>query len=129
MNEEKATMAGNVVKTIVDLLITTLPLPLVLRTNMQRRQRYGVAVLFGLGYIVTGAGIVRTYFTWKVFNNKQGDQTWEEYPAFLGATVENNLAIVGHQLLMSTAVDADYLRYVLVHQQSDPYFPTSLAVQ
>jgi len=87
-------MAGNVVKTIVDLLITTLPLPLVLRTNMQRRQRYGVAVLFGLGYIVTGAGIVRTYFTWKVFNNKQGDQTWEEYPAFLGATVENNLAII-----------------------------------
>jgi hypothetical protein len=93
MLEGPVTMVGGLVKIVVDLLITTLPIPLILRMNMGRRQRYLVVLLLGLGYIVTAAGAVRAYFTWKAFYDTN-DQTWYEYPAFVAAALENNLAIV-----------------------------------
>jgi hypothetical protein len=93
VNEGPVTLAGGLVKILVDLLITTLPIPLVLRMNMQRRQRYGVAFLLGLGYIVTTAGAVRSYYTWKTFYGTE-DRTWFQYPAFLAAVVENDVAVV-----------------------------------
>jgi hypothetical protein len=98
MNDGPVTMTGGLVKIVVDLLITTLPIPLILRMNMQKRQRFLVIVLLGLGYIVTAAGAVRVYFTWKAFYDTN-DQVWYQYPAFIAAALENNLAIVCPQLL------------------------------
>jgi hypothetical protein len=66
--------------------------------DMQKRRRHAVIVLFGLGYIVTAAGAVRTYYTWRVFDNPTEDRTWYSYLAFLAATVENDLAIVSSQI-------------------------------
>lgn len=94
-------MAGGIVKICVDLLITTLPVPLVLRMNMAKRQRYLVVLLLGLGYIVTAAGGVRAYFTWKAFYNTN-DPIWFEYLAFIASTLENNLAIVYCTILPTT---------------------------
>jgi len=36
-----------------------------MRLKMPIRQRIGVSVLFGLGFIVIVAGGVRTYYIWK----------------------------------------------------------------
>jgi hypothetical protein len=88
------TIVGGIVKIVVDLLITTLPIPLILRMNMPRRQRYLVALLLALGYIVTAAGAIRTYFTWKAFYDTN-DATWCQYAAFIAAAIENNVAVVG----------------------------------
>jgi hypothetical protein len=93
VNEGISTLAGGVVKTFVDLLITTLPIPIILQMNIPKRKRYGVAVLLALGYVVTAAGAIRTYFTWKTFFGTD-DTIWFEYPAFLASAVENNLAVV-----------------------------------
>lgn len=67
---------------------------MVLRMNMESKQKYGVAVLLSLGYIVTIAGAVRTYYIYKTFWVVK-DQTWDgQYPAFLAAAFENNIALV-----------------------------------
>ena len=93
-NQGLATLISGGVKTFTDLLITTLPIPLISRTSMPTRQKYGVIALLGVGYIVTVAGVLRTYFTWRAFYSPTWDQTWEQYPAFLAAAVENDLAVV-----------------------------------
>ena len=86
-------MAKGVIKVFIDLWITTLPIPWVLQTNMRRRQRYLVAVLFALGYVVTAAGAARVYYTWRVFFT-DGDLSWWLFPTLISSTIENNLAIV-----------------------------------
>lgn len=91
-------MVGGSFKTFVDLLVTTLPIPLILRMNMTRAQRYGLVFLLGLGYVVTAAGALRTYYSWRVYYGDSYDYTWEQFPAFVASAVENNLAVVSVRL-------------------------------
>jgi hypothetical protein len=97
IDEGPVTLTGGVIKTFIDLWVTTLPLPLVMNTHMIRRQRILVAVLFALGYVVTGAGAARVYYTWKTFFT-DGDMSWWQYPTFISSTIENNLAIVSAEV-------------------------------
>jgi hypothetical protein len=84
---------SGVIKVFVDVMITTLPIPLILRLQLSRPQKRAVVVLLGLGYIVTAAGAIRTYYAyfilWRTY-----DESWYNYYGFLAATVENDLAIV-----------------------------------
>lgn len=59
MNEGKLTLACGIINCFLDLLITTLPIPMVLMLKMRLRQRIGVVILLSLGFVVTIAGIVR----------------------------------------------------------------------
>ncbi|KAE9969593.1 hypothetical protein BLS_005312 [Venturia inaequalis] len=93
INEGPITMVGGLVKIGVDILITTLPIPLIMRMKMQKKQRYMVCLLLGLGYIVCIAGVVRAYYTWKSFYGTN-DPVWDQYPAFIAAALENNIAII-----------------------------------
>lgn len=105
MDEGPLTLSKGVIKVFIDLWITTLPIPWVMQTQMKRRQRYLVALLFALGYVVTGAGAARVYYTWKVFFT-DGDLSWWLYPTLISSTIENNLAIVriipGHMFQLLT---------------------------
>jgi hypothetical protein len=85
-------MAGGIVKVFADLLITTIPIPLILNLKMQKRQKYGIIVLLALGYLVTAAGAVRVYFTWRVF--RATDHTWYQSRAFIASAIENDIAII-----------------------------------
>lgn len=100
MKEAPVTLVGGLVKIAVDILITTLPIPLIMHMKMQKKQRYMVSLLLGLGYIVCIAGAVRTYFTWKSAY-ATNDPIWYEYPAFIAAALENNLAIVRRRFFSS----------------------------
>lgn len=60
---------------------------------MPRRQRLAVAVLFGLGIVVTIAGIVRTWYIYKSLI-KEYDQTWFAYPLWIAAAIEIDLGVV-----------------------------------
>ncbi|KAF1811365.1 hypothetical protein P152DRAFT_459764 [Eremomyces bilateralis CBS 781.70] len=93
-DEGTVLVAGGVVKTFIDVLVTTLPIPLILSMKLRPQQRYGLVVLLALGYIVTAAGALRTYYTWKVFHNPLWDYSWYYYPAFLASAVENDLAVI-----------------------------------
>jgi hypothetical protein len=60
---------------------------------MPRKQRIGVCILLCLGFIVTIAGVIRTYFIWKGLMATY-DETWYSYPLWIAATVEVDLAVV-----------------------------------
>lgn len=59
LNEGKLTLACGIINCVLDLGITTLPIPMIMMLKMRRRQRIGVVILLSLGFVVTIAGIVR----------------------------------------------------------------------
>jgi hypothetical protein len=63
--------------------------------RMPRQQRLAVGFLFGLGIIVTIAGIVRTWYIYRSLFN-EWDQTWYSYPLWIAAAVEIDLGVVRH---------------------------------
>jgi hypothetical protein len=126
MDEGPLTMTKGVIKVFIDLWITTLPIPWVMQTQMRRRQRYLVAILFALGYVVTAAGAARVYYTWKVFFTN-GDLSWWLYPTLITSTIENNLAIVSF-LIPPTLIETNiFQRSVHAPPQFALYSPTSSA--
>jgi len=74
-------------------MMTTLPIPLVLRLRMPRRQKFIVATLLAAGYVVCVAGAIRTYYVW-YFYNGTWDMSWYIVPGMLAASIENDLGIV-----------------------------------
>ena len=79
--------------TLADLLITLLPIPVILKLQMPRRQRIGVVILLSLGLVVTIAGALRTYYLWYDLVDSY-DVTWLSYPLWISATVEIYLGLV-----------------------------------
>lgn len=67
INEGKTMLGGGIANSITDLWTTILPIPIVMRLQMPLRQRIWVCILLSMGVIVTIAGSVRTYYTWKRF--------------------------------------------------------------
>jgi hypothetical protein len=52
-----------------------------------------VVILFSLGFIVTVAGIVRTYYIYQSVVASY-DQTWQAYPLWICAAIEIDLGVV-----------------------------------
>ena len=92
--ERAALLTACFAKIGMDMLITTLPIPIIMRMKMDSRKRRGVAILLGLGYVVAAAGGWRSYFSYRAVSDPFWDVTWWQYPAFFAATVEIDLAIV-----------------------------------
>ena len=90
--------AGGIVNTVADAMVTIVPIPLILRLRMDRKDQIGVLVLLSLGVFVTLAGIVRTYYIWLALVHSQ-DSSWFSYPLFVAATVEVDVGIVSCGLL------------------------------
>lgn len=86
-------LGGGIVNSVSDLLITVLPIPIVMKLQMPLRQRVGVCILLCLGLIVTIAGSLRTYFTWRSLI-ESWDETWFAYPLWIAAAVEIDLGLV-----------------------------------
>ena len=71
---------------------------------MPLHQRLAVAMLFGMGLIVTAAGIVRTWFIYRSLFNEY-DQTWYAYPLWIAAAVEIDLGVVSKCALHTCSTD------------------------
>ncbi|KAL7779575.1 hypothetical protein CFE70_009079 [Pyrenophora teres f. teres 0-1] len=97
MDEAIMTMVCGVLNSVADLLTTLTPMPLVLRLHMPLNQRLAVAMLFGMGFIVTAAGIVRTWFIYRSLFD-EWDQTWFTYPLWIAAAVEIDLGYLSRSL-------------------------------
>ncbi|CAI6336000.1 unnamed protein product [Periconia digitata] len=93
MDEGKATLCIGIINCVADFTCTILPIPLVARLQMPRRQRIAVIVLFGLGFIVTIAGAVRTWYIYMSLILEY-DQTWYAYPLWIAAAVEIDLGVI-----------------------------------
>jgi len=61
--------------------------------KMPRRQRVAVIILFSLGFLVTAAGSVRTYYVYESMVIEY-DQTWYAYPLWIAAAIEIDLGVV-----------------------------------
>lgn len=93
MDEGMITLVCGIINCVADLLVTVLPIPVVMKLKMPMRQRVGVVCLLSLGFIVTIAGVVRTYYIWKSLVDSY-DQTWFAYPLWIAAAVEIDLSVV-----------------------------------
>ncbi len=91
---------------IYDFVTVLIPIPIVMRLNLPLRQRIIVALLFGMGFVVCFAGVVRTYYMYRVTDGYH-DVTWDSYPAWFGTAVELYLGIVWSIFL---AISSSYLR-------------------
>ena len=99
ISETKNLLAAGIINTITDLLVVTLPIPSVWGLNLPLRQQVILVLLFGAGFLVTIAGIVRTIYTFRVTN--AWDKTWLAYPVWLASSVELYVGIVRHSLLLT----------------------------
>jgi hypothetical protein len=86
-------MSMGIVFTTADFLTTITPIPLVMRLQMPTKQRVWACALLSLGFVVTVAGCVRTYFVWRSLY-ASWDQTWEAYFMWISAAVELDIAVV-----------------------------------
>jgi len=93
LSEGTTTLIIGVLNCLVDLLVTLLPVPLVMKLQMPLKHRIGVCILLSLGFVVTIAGIVRTYFIWKSLMDSW-DETWFSYPLWICATIEIDVAVM-----------------------------------
>ncbi|KAI8937703.1 hypothetical protein NX059_005404 [Plenodomus lindquistii] len=93
MDEGMVTLICGIINCVADFATTITPLPLIYGLHMPIRQRIAVAVLFGLGIIVTVAGIIRTWFIYQSLVVSY-DQTWYAYPLWIAAAVEIDLGVV-----------------------------------
>jgi hypothetical protein len=62
-----ATFGGGVFKLFIDVVVTSLPIPLILRLKLSLVQKYQIVFVLALGYVVCAAGALRTYFTYVIF--------------------------------------------------------------
>ncbi|KAF2402732.1 hypothetical protein EJ06DRAFT_472675 [Trichodelitschia bisporula] len=93
LDDGKTTLGAGIVNCICDLLTTTLPIPIIMQLRMPLKHRLGVAFLLSLGFIVTIAGIVRSFYVWKSMMASY-DETWYSYPLWIAGVVEIDLAVV-----------------------------------
>lgn len=91
--EGPVTLGAGIVNCIADLLVASLPIPIVVKLQMPRRQMIGVVLLLSLGFVVTLAGIIRTCFIWKSLMDSY-DEMWYAFPLWIAAAVEIDLAMV-----------------------------------
>lgn len=93
LDEGTVVLVAGILHCLSDLLTTTLPIPIIWRLQMPLKQRISVCVLLGLGFVVTLAGIVRTYYIWKGII-EEWDETWYTYPLWIWAALEIHIAVV-----------------------------------
>jgi hypothetical protein len=122
VDEGAATLAAGIINCVADLLCTLLPMHMVAKVlylhpdstsleltfsqlQMPKRQRIAVVILFSLGFIVTVAGIVRTYYIYRSVVASY-DQTWEAYPLWICAAVEIDLGVVSFGFSLLNAQDS-----------------------
>ncbi|CZS91388.1 uncharacterized protein RAG0_02028 [Rhynchosporium agropyri] len=92
ISEAKNTLAAGINNTIGDVAVVLLPIPLIWRLKLPFQQQIIIFVLFGAGFLVTVASIMRTYYLYKV--NTTWDKTWVAMPAWISSSVELYLGII-----------------------------------
>jgi Fungal rhodopsin domain len=80
------------INALTDLIAVLLPIRTVWTLQLPTRQVVIVVLLFSLGFMSCIAGIIRTYFMYRV--TKLYDQTWNSYPVWITSAVELYIGMV-----------------------------------
>jgi len=92
-NPQLIILAFGIMNSILNLLITALPVPVVIKLHMPLRERIGVIILLGLGSCTIVCAIVKTYYTWLALAGSY-DHTWWCVPAWIAGIIEMNVILV-----------------------------------
>lgn len=87
------TTLGSIINTVLELIVTLLPLPFIIGLNMSLRQKFSVFGILNLGIFISIVGCVRCWFVWKALVSTW-DVSWWGVPHWVVSEVENNLALV-----------------------------------
>jgi hypothetical protein len=113
INEKIHLLVQGIINIIADFLVVLTPIPVVLKLNLPIRQRIIVAMLFGAGFVVCFAGVVRTIYMYRVTDGYY-DVTWDAYPAWLSTAIELYIGIVCTSIPPTKPFFARYLPKLLV---------------
>jgi hypothetical protein len=92
LNNALSLLAQASLNTISEFLVACFPIPIVLRLNMRRSQRFAVLGLLSLGFLVAACGGVRTYYLWLIYRDY--DFTWWAVPHWIVSEVEIDTSLV-----------------------------------
>jgi hypothetical protein len=92
ISEPAHLLAASIINTITDFLVVTLPIPTVWKLKLAGREQVILVLLFGVGFMVSIAGCVRTVYTYQAAVSN--DRTWAIYPVWLSSCVELYVGIV-----------------------------------
>lgn len=118
LNGAQVVMGASIINVLTDFMTTVVPMPLIWKLKLARRQRLAVIGIFGIGIVVTVASSVRTYYAWfQAFGTS--DTTWWGWATILAASIEINLGLVCHSPPASLdGPNNDFIRYVHPHPHS-----------
>ncbi|KAK1999935.1 integral membrane protein [Colletotrichum falcatum] len=88
-------LAASIINTSTDFLVVLLPLVIVrivYAGKLTSKQTVIVNLLFGAGFLATGAGVARTYFTWMM--NITSDSSWHAWVNWMVSCIELFLGII-----------------------------------
>ncbi|TGJ83160.1 hypothetical protein E0Z10_g5612 [Xylaria hypoxylon] len=99
------TYSTNILNLIFDLWIFSMPIPIIMKLQVNRGKRIALCILFSIGLGVCGLSIARLSV---VFSAGSGDVTWEEVPLGIlsalepcGAILCANLPIIYREVVKS----------------------------
>lgn len=92
LDQASLLLAGGILNTCSDFLVVVLPIPRVLMLRLPPRQKAIVAILLGVGFMVTIAGAARTYFTYAAAQSN--DEIWNLHSAWVSGSLELYIGIV-----------------------------------
>lgn len=84
---------GSVANVVMDVIVAVLPIRIVAKLAMPKKQRRGVMVLFSVGIVVIATGVTRIYFVWSALLSSY-DLTWHTYPLWIASAIELDLGVV-----------------------------------
>ena len=94
ISEPAHLLAAGIINTSTDFVVVILPIPTVWRLKFAGREQVILVLLFGIGFMVSIAGCVRTVYTYQA--SVSNDRTWAIYPVWLSSCVELYVGIVSN---------------------------------
>jgi hypothetical protein len=93
IDEKTHLLFQGIINIVSDFFVVMIPIPIVLKLKLPLRQRIFVALLFGCGFVVCFAGIVRTYYFYRLTDGYH-DITWDAFPVWISSAIELYIGIV-----------------------------------
>jgi hypothetical protein len=95
IDEKTHLLFQGITNIVSDFFTVMIPIPIVLKLNLPLRQRMLVALLFGAAFVVCFAGVVRTYYFYRLTVGYH-DITWDAFPVWISSAIELYIGIVSY---------------------------------
>ncbi|KAF5710863.1 integral membrane protein [Fusarium globosum] len=99
-------LANAAVNIFTDILTYTLPIPLVARLRVPRRQKISLAIILGLGLFACISSIIRITYIPKMLSSS--DSTWVISDAMYWSVIETNIGILAASIPSYKAIAKKY---------------------